>query len=347
MWGEPRVIPIIRDNFYKNLIKPLDADLFIVFQKGYKEEDIDLLNENVVSKKLYDKPNKDIYVNYDKLTKNDNYLIDSILQVYYNFYFIYQNYGDVFEQNYEYIIMTRSDFMHVFEFPDILDVINTNKRNEVELSNNKNIFWLYDGMEYGGISLNFMCVPSAYIKEYLKVSYEFLQDKNNINELNSLVLNNEKYFKLIFDKKKWEIGKIQNNAFISCDKENEKSTWGTIKYSEKHNVCYKYDEQLNNTYTALEQYTNNQRWIYNDEKKYIGLSQVENFTPVGVFNYYTTSYGGFPENTCDLYNLFIIFLLVVFVIIIIYNIIVGNLRRLPFVKRVEKGRERRFPTIYK
>lgn len=300
IWGELRAIPLIRDNLYKNLIKPLHADLFIVVQKGYKEEDIDLFNENVVSKELYDKPNIDIYVNYDKLTKNDNYLIDSMLQVYYNFYYIYQNYGDILEQNYDYIIMSRSDFMHVFEFPNILD-----------LTNNNNIFWLYDGMEYGGISPNLICVPSKFIKDYLKVSYEFLQDEKNIDELNSISLNVEQYFKFLFNKKKWEIGNIQNNSFITCEYPDEKSTWGIIKYSETHNVCYKYDEQLNNSYDGLEQYNNNQKWVYKGEKKFIELSKIENFNS-----------GDFPENnTCDLYNLFIIFLLVVFIIIIIYNII--------------------------
>jgi hypothetical protein len=46
---------------------------------------------------------------------------------------------------------------------------------------------------------------------------------------------------------------------------NEKTTWGSNKYSEKHKVFYKYDEQLNNTFNALTQYDNGERWKYVDD----------------------------------------------------------------------------------
>ena len=90
LWGELRAIKTIRDNFYKNLVDPLNADVFIVVQKGYKDEDINLFNDNVITKIAYDKPSNSIYTNYDKLEKRNNYIINPCLQIYYNWYYIYE-----------------------------------------------------------------------------------------------------------------------------------------------------------------------------------------------------------------------------------------------------------------
>jgi hypothetical protein len=41
----------------------------------------------------------------------------------------------------------------------------------------------------------------------------------------------------------------RNNYII--ESMNEKTTWGSNKYNEKHTVFYKYDKQLNNMFNAI------------------------------------------------------------------------------------------------
>jgi hypothetical protein len=253
LWGELRAIKTIRDNFYKNLVDPLNADVFIVVQKGYKDEDINLFNDNVITKIAYDKPSNSIYTNYDKLEKRNNYIINPCLQIYYNWYYIYEKLGDLFESKYEYVILSRSEFQHMFEFPDIVSLCD------------KPLIWVYEGHDYMGINTNLVCVPTIFIKKYLSCYFEYLQDEKNVNKLNGMDLNIEKYAKLMFDENEWKIGKLQNNAFVAAESMNEKTTWGSNKYSEKHKVFYKYDEQLNNTFNALTQYDNGERWKYVDD----------------------------------------------------------------------------------
>jgi len=210
-----------------------------------------MFKNKVINKELYNKPEniENIYTNYNVLEKkNNNYLSNSHLQIYYNLYKIYEKFGDTFEKKYDYIILTRSDFLYLFQFPNILEL------------NNNNIFWCYDGHEYDGINTCLICVPSIFIKSYLSSFYNYLQNVNNVNILNNLDLNVEQYTKFIFDDKKWKIGKIQNNAFITADDNNTRTTWGTINYSDKYKVYYKYEEQLNNAYNALNDYNSNKKW---------------------------------------------------------------------------------------
>jgi hypothetical protein len=263
LWGELRAIKTVRERFYKNLVHPLNADVFVVVQKGYKDADISLLDEKIVEKITYDKPPITIYKNYDKLEKHDNYMIDSNLQIYYNFYYIHEKLGDILESNYDYVIITRSDFLHMFEFPNVASLCD------------ESIFWMYDGHEFDGLNCGcFVCVPQMFIKKFLKCFFEYLQDDTNISKLNKMNLNIERYAKLMFAENSWRIGKMQNNAFITCDSMNEKTTWGSIKYSKKYKVFYKYIDQLNNTFNALVHYNNGERWNYiNDIDRKIILSR--------------------------------------------------------------------------
>jgi hypothetical protein len=256
IWGELRSIDNTINNFYNNLITPLNADLYLMVQNtndNNMDSRFDLFKNNVIHKEIYNNPDNiiDLYQNYNKLKQNNNFIIDSHLKIYYNFYKIYEKYGQLFEDNYDYVIFTRSDFLHLFPFPDILRLIDTN-----------DIFWCYDGHEHGGVNICLICVPSIYIKDYLKSFYTYLQDVNNIEKLNELNLNIESYTKLIFNENKWKIGKIQNNAFITAESFNTKTTWAKILYSETHNVYYKYQEQLDNTIDSLGLYKLNKEWTY-------------------------------------------------------------------------------------
>ena len=252
MWGQLRSINEIIENLYKNLLEPLEADFFVMVQTTGTDIDknMDLLKTE--NKIMYESPDvTKIFTNYSELLKKNNYINIPYLNAYYNWYKICETFGDIFEQNYEYTIITRSDFLHLIPYPDISS-----------LYDKKDLFWCYDGHEWSGINASIICIPSKYVKSYLFSYYNYLQDPNNINRLNSIShkLNAEYFLKIIFDDNNWKIGKIEPNSFISASNFNEITTWGKVKYSESHKVFYKYVDQLNRAFTSLRKYKHNKRW---------------------------------------------------------------------------------------
>jgi hypothetical protein len=276
IFGQLRAIDTVIKNFNNFLIKPLDADLYVLVQESGTDIDKNINLFETDNKIIYNPPDtNNIFVNLDKLTQSDeankNYIIKSHLNIYYNFYKLKKTFGDIFEKKYKYIILTRSDYLHLFNFPDILKLTN---------KNNTDLFWCYDGHEYGGINNTLICVPSKYIKDYLSSAFNYLQNSNNINRLNNLTLNIEQFYKLIFDDNKWKIGKIQHNAFLTASNINGLTTCKPILYSEKHNVFYKYIEQLTNSFDALNIYNKNNKWKFVDNKITLDFSY-----SIGQLNY--------------------------------------------------------------
>ena len=271
LWGQARAIPVTIDSFNKNLVQPLDADVFLVLNKTNDDFDnnINMYNVNDSNKILYDKPENitQQFSIYDKLINYNNsqsasYVKESNLQILYNFNKINDTFGELFEKNYKYIILLRSDFLHLFNFPNIL-----------ELTDNKDdIFWSYDGHEYGGLNATLLCVPSKYIRNYLSCHYNALQDKNNIDKFNKMSseqnLNIEAFLQLQMNENNWKVGKIDNNSFLTAESGKETTTWADVKYDEDKKVFYKYPEQLIHSYNSLEKYNNGYKWTYlkNEEK---------------------------------------------------------------------------------
>jgi hypothetical protein len=253
MWGQLRSIKTIIENLYKNVLEPLDADFFIMAQKTGRDIDNNIDLFKTENKIMYESPDvTKIFINYNNLLKNNNYINIPYLNIYYNFYEIGKTFGDIFEQNYEYIILTRSDFLHLFPFPDISSFFDKEDLH----------FWCYNGHEWGGINATLICVPSKYIKSYLFSFYTYLQDSNNITRFNNISnnLNVELFIKIIFDDNNWKIGKIEPNAFITASSFNEITTWGKVYYSNRYNIFYKYDDQLERAFTCLNKYKNNEKW---------------------------------------------------------------------------------------
>jgi hypothetical protein len=251
IWGQLRAVNTI-NAFYENIANPLNADVFLVIQKTNTENDENINLYNTDKKIMYDNPDniKDKYNSFEYNEEIDgNFADNRHLKILYNLLKIHEEYGDIFEKNYEYIILTRSDYLHLFKFPDIID-----------LSHMNNIFWCYDGHEYGGINNTLICVPSSYIKDYLFSCYNNIN--TNIENLKNKNMCIEEYFKTIFDEKKWKIGKMDNNAFLSANSSNEITTTIQPLYSEKYDVYYKYEYQLNSSYDNLEKYKNGGHWKY-------------------------------------------------------------------------------------
>jgi hypothetical protein len=254
IWGQLRAVSVVIESLKKYVIDPLQMDLYVYAQKTNTDIDNHL--------DLYPSKNKIIYnssdvtktfVNYDVLIKKNNYVLDRYLKVYENWYKIAQLWGDEFEK-YDSIVLSRSDFLHLFPFPDVST-----------LYPNKDLIWCYNGCEWDGINYNLVVVPSKYIKKYLTCAYDFLQNPSMVPFLNKQDLNTEKFFKLLFQYHHWNIGKIQPNSFITASGKHEITTWAQIEYSRVHNVYYKYIDQLNDAYTALKQSKSN-KWILKDKK---------------------------------------------------------------------------------
>jgi tetratricopeptide (TPR) repeat protein len=253
MWGQLRSVKEIIENLYKNLLEPLEADFFIMAQKTGTDNDKNIDLFKTENKIMYQSPDvTKIFINYNKLLKKNNYLNISHLNIYYNFYKIGKTFGDIFETNYEYIILTRSDFLHLFPFPDVSSFFDKEDLH----------YWCYDGHEWGGINATLICVPSTYIKSYLFSFYTYLQYPNNVVRFNKISreLNSEYFIKVIFDDNNWKIGKIEPNAFITASSLNEITTWGKIYYSDRYNLFYKYEEQMIRAFNCLNQYKNNEKW---------------------------------------------------------------------------------------
>lgn len=258
MMGQPRAIKSTIDNLYKNLIEQLDADMYILMQKTHTDLDnnLDLFNKNVIEKEIYE-PSVSIRDKYKIINElkepsgSNNYLMDANLQFYYNMHLINEKFGDALEKNYEYIIVTRSDFLYLLLFPDILNLVDLKEK-----------IWTFDGHEWGGINATFLCIPSIYIKSVLSCYYNNLQNPDNVHRFNDLELNPEKFIKLIFDDNNWKIGKIQNISFLTADSENEIATWSKVIYDEEHKVHYKYKEQMDSAYESLSQYQKGYKWTY-------------------------------------------------------------------------------------
>jgi hypothetical protein len=250
IYGQLRASSTVLENLNKFLIKELKADLFLLVQ--YTKTDIDdyIHLFDTENKIIYDPPDViKTFINYDSLEKKNNYLKDPYLQLYYNWHKINETFGDIFENNYEYIILTRSDYLHLLPFPNILNICNNN-----------DIFWCYDGHEWGGINSTLICVPSKHIKNYLSSFYNYLQDPINTSYLNKYDLNVERFLKIVFNKFKWKIGKLELNAFITAKNLNEITTWADIMYCPKKKVYFKYPDQLKRAYDSLNKYEDKKVW---------------------------------------------------------------------------------------
>ena len=271
IWGQLRGIESTHDSFNNYLVKPLDADVYVVARNIIDDNDetiINIFNEDAVKyKKLNNAPDISSYFTknngenalneYEYITAN--WKNEGNINHYINFNEVAKLIGNELHSNYDYIIMVRSDFLYLFDFPNILDIIPENLNDH---------FWCYSGHSYGGINYNLIVVPKKYLIEYLTACYKYIMDGTLHNIVKIPVLNCESYMQLIFNNNNWKIGYIQNNGFISANNSNDHTTWGKIIYSEEHNVLYKYREQLDNSYNALELWNNNKRWKYklvNDE----------------------------------------------------------------------------------
>ena len=256
LWGELRGVQTTINSFYEYLVKPLDADIFIICQQTDSKIDknINLFDKNIVIKTLYKKFNtKEYFKDINILQKlNKNMLYEGGLQVYLNYKKIADEYGNILETDYDYIILTRTDFRYLFNLPDV-----------IKISQSNDIFWSYEDDRWEGINNNMSIIPSKYIKNYLYSAYNYLTNPILINKIikNNEEFNCEKFFKFIFTKEKWKIGLLKSNGFISADSIDEKTTSSVrMRHCTKHNMFFKYICQFKAAHKNLKKYKKNSNW---------------------------------------------------------------------------------------
>lgn len=255
MWGELRAIPTIIHNFNNNFVNSLNADVYVICQRTntYIDDYFNNINHNVRHKSMYDKPNINfVYSRLSELGAQDNCVLPQCLNIFYNWNKINDDIGDLLSSQYKYIILTRSDYNHIVSFPNINNLVN---------DTNTNLIWTYDGSEYEGINMNLMVIPNYLIKNFLTCVNDALNNPNKypIKDQNC---NIEMLIKKIFDQNNWKIGKIDNNAFITCQNSSERTTWKQISFSQKYNVFYKYEDNLEKAQETLRRTKNNKCWKY-------------------------------------------------------------------------------------
>ncbi len=276
MWGELRTIPLIIENFKKNLLDELKADLYVIVQKTGlpTDENIKLLsNDNgLVYQYMYDKPSNfnDIYPSLSTLGNQYNCINcneNGTLNLYNNWSIIDDLIGYNLEKEYEYIILTRSDYNHILPFPDIKNIVDIKYNDTV---------WSYEGCDWEGINMNMRIVPNTLIRNVLTQVSKFLNSPLEHYEIKDKYFNIEKLIDFIYKKQNIVIGRICNTGFIIANDRNDRTTWGPILYSDKHKVYYKYHENLEFTFESYNLYMNEKKiykMVYNDKYncKYIGL----------------------------------------------------------------------------
>jgi hypothetical protein len=274
IYGELRAINTVHENMNSYLINHLDADLYVVCQRTYgnEEEDLKKLN-NLVYSNIYDRPeNLSKYMDGKYASKDytgypGNWIDEErCTQAYINFNEISILIGDRLKENYDYIILTRSDYLFLINFPDLPD---------------DDILWELDGHTFCGINCTLLCIPSKYVKDLLVSFLEYIENGKAVYILDSIIKdipdgcpirNIEIYALGISIDKGWNLGYIQYNAFITADSLDSRNT-GTfpIKYDEEHKVHYKYDHQLNDSYKTLDEWNNGKRWQYDKDSKKLVL----------------------------------------------------------------------------
>ena len=234
----------------KYLIEKLNADLYFIIQnfEKYNEENTkhyglskiivyeNPLNFANIFDELCDKYNFDKFKWRETFKKvhNSNYKLGydrpgTCIRRMYNRYLIYNELKD---SDYEWFVISRSDYYFVDYFYDL---------NELK----KDCLNLCDSCSWGGLNNNIIIFHKnlfekvlTYIKIFLKG--DFLD--YYLNNCNNSCINEENFFMINMIINDVKINFIKNKWFISADNLNEITTWEKIKKSD-NNHYYKYKSE--------------------------------------------------------------------------------------------------------
>lgn len=257
VWGELRGVKSTINSFYKFMVEPLNADVFLLCQRALPDDDerFALFDRNIVFKHLYNKPELSTYFGeqsyQDAIRRIQyNWIKDSNAQQYVNFH----KYAQVLMDHpvkYKKYIFVRSDFLYLVPFPDVHNLLEKD-----------DLFFCFNGHQWNGINYTLMSVPNVHVNSYLISPYEFIADNQKRNEMANkhTAMNCEQFMKHIFDKHGWTLAFIKHNGFISAETSQDRTTWMDIKYDENHKVLFKYKDQMDEAYNTLECWNAKKKW---------------------------------------------------------------------------------------
>ena len=260
--GELRGVKKTVNNLYKYIIDYYNADVFILCQKHFDddEERLSLFDRNVVYSKLYNKPNPCEYLNNSNIySPEKSWNKPGNLQIYINmnkFAKLLENYKD----DYDYFIHFRPDIEIVFPFPEKYLFENIPK--------SVYIFEADYCSHWGGLGIaNF--IHKDFVVSYFNSYYDIIIEKfdNSIFIENNIQYMTQEYLLLLALKRKNIIMKpIKNiNFYYTAESINGRTSMSNIKYhSQYENVICKYEEQVNECYQNLELWKNHYNWSFDN-----------------------------------------------------------------------------------
>lgn len=256
---ELRSLPKTIDDLYKRIIDYYDADVFVLCQSHFEDDNerIKLFSRKLKKAELYTKPHPDTYfknaINYENHTVSEgNWKFPQCAQIYIN-NGKYVDFIKPYVNDYDYFIMMRVDIATLFDFPPPVLFEN--------IPNGAYSFHPEYCREWGGSGMaNF--VHRSYILTYLGSTCKLMYDKNHteiISEESPGNFNQEKFTVLANKLYNVPISIISDiNYYYTVSSLNDYTTWAPPV--EHMGVLCKYPNQYNNAISALEKWNNGWRW---------------------------------------------------------------------------------------
>jgi len=271
--GELRGVKKTIKSFYKNVIDYYDADILIVCQKQFDddEERIKLFDRKVKYIKLYDKPDIDEYFN-NKLPERHAWCNEADMQLVINGVEAFKLLEGILDE-YDYVINLRIDIEVLFPFPDkdLFEKIPhgiyiTNADYYKDTGGHgygtfihrdffrDSVMSIYENIIEGDITLD------SFIEYHMK--------KYNTTDCSKCSASAETLIQICLEKRNILMKHIcPLNFYYTAESVNDRTTsTSEIIIHPQNNVICKYEGQVNEAYAGLELCNKNYRWSFkNDE----------------------------------------------------------------------------------
>jgi len=253
------------ESYYKHIIDFYNADVFIICQKQFDddEERLKLFNRRVKLVKLYQKPIVKEYfgeTNIINIESQENWNNPGVSQMYINQNEISKIIKD-YVNDYDYFIQFRTDIDILFNFPqpELFEKIPPGIFT----------FWPKYCEKWGG-SGGANYIHKKFVVDYFKSCFDLMNDNLFINFIRTRGprgINQEFIHNNALAIKGLKLNLIKNiNYYYTAEKMNDYTTWAFIQLHPKYNVICKYPEQCDEAHEALELWKNNYKWdIVNNE----------------------------------------------------------------------------------
>jgi len=246
---ELRAINHTIDNIKKYVIEKYNADVFIVCQNQFEDDEqrLALFDKNVKIKKMYKKKDpREYYGRNIKICNEFGKFNKGNLQLYINEKEML-NHLENYIDDYDYFITFRVDSHILFPFPD--EKLFTQIPPSIYTFDAKYAWW-------GGYSLC-VFIHKNYIKTYLNRTYDIIKNDVKISNTD----NQEHFTNACMKLGGINLSFIKNmNIFYTADSLNAYTTAATIKMHKKYNVICKYIEQCDESHANLDLWNNGYTW---------------------------------------------------------------------------------------